>query len=81
MPDPDDARLQKRAHDVITDLLRDIELLDEGNVLSGFVICFETVNVGGGSSVGWVRAPDDMSSWRAAGLLGWIKAGLEKEAG
>jgi hypothetical protein len=49
--------------------------LEEGRVLTGWVIVWETVGLGEGvaSSAGHLYGPHEMTTWRALGLLEWAR--------
>lgn len=57
----------------ITERLRDLELVQPDAVVVGWVLCFETIDGTGVKTAGFVNGPHDMSSWRAMGLLEYIK--------
>ena len=62
-----DAAEQRRMHAALEDALG----LGEDEVLTGWVVLYETANVDGRGSAGHCYGPEGMSTWRALGLCEW----------
>ena len=60
---------QELIHD---DLARALGL-DEGEVLTGWVIAYEVAQPEGDAYAGHAYGPGGMTSWRALGLLEWVR--------
>ena len=65
---------QRRLHDAIEDAMREAGSLKEGHILSGWVVCFETASMQDESALsGHLYGPNEMTTWRALGLVEWIR--------
>lgn len=73
MPEPDEDRQRHETHDAVTEQLRAHGLVDEDAIVAGWVLAYETVGASGTKTSGYIQGPHDMSSWRAVGLLEWVK--------
>jgi hypothetical protein len=58
---------QERIHHAIEAALE----LDDGHVLTGWVLLYETASADGRGSAGHYYGPEGMSTWRALGLVEW----------
>lgn len=47
--------------------------LEDGEILTGWVVCYETTTMEGESNAGHLYGPQSMTSWRALGLLEWVR--------
>jgi hypothetical protein len=54
---------------------------DEGDVVVGWVIAYEIVDSDGKKSAGFVYEYNDMTPWRATGLLDWARNVILRGAG
>jgi hypothetical protein len=59
---------QERVHRAIEDALE----LDDGHVLTGWVLIYETASSDGNALAGHLYGPEGMSTWRALGLTEWV---------
>lgn len=52
-----------------------IEALDllEGEVLTGWIVVYETLTNEGGANCGHFYGPETMTTWRAMGLVEWAR--------
>lgn len=73
MPDSQDDSDQKFISQQIEDSLRAINELDDGSVLTGFVLIYEMATAAEKPSCGYILGPPGMTSWRALGLIEWIR--------
>jgi hypothetical protein len=63
----DDAREQEAIHEALQAHLD----LDEGEVLTGWIVVYEHQTVGDKASAGHAYGPAGMTTWRALGLCEW----------
>lgn len=76
----EDSESQEAIHDALSAVLTEAGVLDEGNVLTGWCICFESqpAEPDSAPSAGHVYGPTGMTTWRAIGLCEWTtRFGLE----
>jgi hypothetical protein len=59
---------QESLHDKLVEALE----LDEGEVLTGWIVAYET-RTGDEEFAGHFYGPDSMTSWHALGLLEWAR--------
>ena len=73
--DSEELEQQQKLHDVIEETLREDGVMDSGRILSGWVICYETISLNpeDGSSAGHFYGPREMTSWKALGLVEWVR--------
>jgi hypothetical protein len=72
--DEDEIQVQRELHDAIEEHMRAQGSVPEGHILSGWVICFETASMDGDNAVsGHLYGPHEMTTWRALGLVEWIR--------
>ena len=65
---------QQRLHEAIETALHDAEELDEGEVLTGWIVIHETATLSSGKSAsGHFYGPREMTTWRALGLIEWAR--------
>lgn len=65
---------QQKIHEAIEEFLREKGDLKEDQLLSGWVVCFETTSLGSSSAFsGHFYGPQEMTTWRALGLLEWSR--------
>lgn len=69
-----DEEVQQRLHEAIEQALADSDHLDEGEVLTGWIVIHETATLSSGKAgCGHFYGPREMSTWRALGLVEWVK--------
>lgn len=68
----DDEKQQEALHEAIEACLAD-DL--DGRILTGWVVVFETASIGdqADSTCGHLYGPAGMRTWRALGLLEWVR--------
>lgn len=73
--DNEEAIQQKKLHDAIEEVLIEDGELKDGHVLTGWVVCFETMSMSEAddSFAGSFYGPREMSTWRALGLVEWVR--------
>lgn len=66
---------QQKLHSVIEETLQELGDLKEGQLLTGWVICFEAIDMSDETEnfAGSFYGPREMSTWRALGLLEWVR--------
>lgn len=57
---------------IAADVLSSLLDLNDDEILTGWVICYETAQVDDRRNVGYLIAPGD-TEWKAMGLLEWVK--------
>lgn len=63
---------QQKLHEAITETLTERGDLPEGQLLAGWVLCYETVSMSEKAAVaGHIYGPREMTVWRALGLVEW----------
>ena len=65
-----DADATERHQEVIHEALAELEL-EPGELLTGWVVLYETRDTDGGASAGHFYGPEGMTPWRALGLVEW----------
>lgn len=65
-----EARDQERIHGALDELLG----LEEGEMLAGWIIVYETVKADDVPNAGHVYGPAGMTTWRAMGLVEWARS-------
>jgi hypothetical protein len=63
-------REQEEIHTAIQESLK----LPEGEILTGWIICYETVGLDNERTAGHVYGPAGMTTWAAMGLIEWAKS-------
>lgn len=63
-------RDQEKIHTALTELLP----LDEGEMLAGWIVVYETATVDDQANAGHVYGPAAMTTWRAMGLVEWARS-------
>lgn len=79
LPDSMDERepaRQELVHGALADLLG----LDDGEVLTGWIVVYETVSAENVPVAGHMYGPDGMTTWRAMGLVEWARSRTLPEA-
>lgn len=72
--DDSEATQQQRIHEVLEDVLRDTGSLDEGNILAGWLVSWESASLSSAkASSGHFYGPREMTTWRAMGLNEWTR--------
>lgn len=66
---PEEREQQETIHQALDGCLP----LDDGEVLAGWVIVYETVNASEPGYGGHVYGPSSMTTWRALGLVEWAR--------
>jgi hypothetical protein len=71
----EEERLQQELHDTIERVLRVQGDITDQQILTGWVICFETDNLVKREDrcAGTFYGPREMSTWRALGLVEWAR--------
>jgi hypothetical protein len=73
----DDAEraVQQRLHEAIEQTLRDSDELDDGEVLTGWIVIHETAALTSDATAGagHFYGPAEMTTWRALGLVEWAR--------
>lgn len=58
----------------MTDAVADAAGLDDGQIVTGWLVVYETASVSSGStSCGHMYGPEGMTTWRALGLAEWSR--------
>jgi hypothetical protein len=68
----------RRFHDGLERLLAAEDKLDN-ELLTGWIVVYETAASDDNAGVGYVFGPDEMTDWRALGLVDWARVGLLPE--
>lgn len=63
-------RDQEKIHSALVDVLN----LDDGEMLAGWIVVFETVTADDVQNAGHVYGPAAMTTWRAMGLVEWARS-------
>lgn len=63
----------QREQDEIHTALKEVLHLQEGEILTGWVVCFETMGLDGVRSAGHLYGPEGQTPWGATGLIEWAK--------
>jgi len=66
---PEEREEQEAIHEVLAGCLP----LEEGDVLAGWVVVYETVTTSERGTSGHVYGPSSMTTWRALGLIEWAR--------
>jgi len=69
----DDEQAQSEFSKTLEAALKDLCLIEDTEIIAGWVICFETVRSEGPKAAGHVYGPPGMAPWRALGLMEWAK--------
>lgn len=71
----DQLERQQRLHEAIEACLADGDDLDDGELLVGWVLIYETTVLGDDErgSCGHFYGPREMTTWRALGLVEWAR--------
>lgn len=66
---------QERLHKVIEEILLESGDIKEGQILTGWVVCYEAMHISeaSGGFAGSFYGPREMSTWRALGLIEWVR--------
>lgn len=59
---------------IVEEAMRDLDLIGDDEIITGWVLNFETIRAGGEPCAGHVYGPPNMTAWRAIGLLEWGRA-------
>ena len=68
----DSANEQEIVQIVLEAALHEIGMLDDGDVLTGWVICFEKMTADNETFASRVYGPAGMTTWRALGLVEFL---------
>ena len=69
-----DDEQQQVIHDAILEGLRGANLIPDDRILTGWVVCIETLHSGGDRAMASsIYGPAGMTSWRARGLMDWSR--------
>ena len=73
--DEKEMKQQQKLHEAIEETLREDGDLKEGHVLSGWVICYESISLDPEEPgfAGSFYGPREMTTWRALGLVEWVR--------
>lgn len=72
----EEARDQEKIHTALQELLP----LDDGEMLAGWIVIYETANAEDEPNAGHVYGPAAMTTWRAMGLVEWARSRTLPEA-
>lgn len=64
-----EARDQEKIHGALQELLE----LEDGEMLAGWIVVYETVSADDEPKAGHVYGPAGMTTWRAMGLVEWAR--------
>ena len=67
--DESEKREQEEIHAVLQEALK----LPEGEILTGWIISYETIKTGDVRAAGHVYGPSGMTAWTALGLIEWTR--------
>jgi hypothetical protein len=71
---PDEEQNQQQLHEAIESALSEAGELDEGEVLTGWIVIHETATLSSGKAgCGHFYGPREMTTWRALGLVDWVR--------
>lgn len=63
-----DRREQEAIHEALSELIP-----DEGEILTGWIVIYETADADGEAHAGHAYGPPGMTTWRALGLVEWAR--------
>lgn len=69
-----DAECQEIIHGHIVSALHEVNTVEPGDVITGWVVCYEVMDAAGDMSAARVYGPAGMTTWRAHGLCDYLGA-------
>lgn len=70
---PEQKAKQDRFHQALTQVMNEEDMVDDGELLTGWVIVYETTDLGDNAHCGHFYGPAGMTTWKAMGLLEWSR--------
>jgi hypothetical protein len=68
-----DREQQAHIHEVVDAALRETGIVSDEQLLTGWVLAYETVMADGQPTAGHLHGPAGRTTWNALGLLEWIR--------
>lgn len=70
---PKEQHRQEQFHQALTRVMNEEGMIDEGELLTGWVIVYETNDLGDNAHCGHFYGPVGTTTWKAMGLLEWAR--------
>lgn len=72
--DEEEAKQQEKIHEALSTVLQEQGVIDPDQMLVGWVVGYEVVTSNGDSPLaGHVYGPRGMTTWRALGVIEWMR--------